>query len=145
MSDTRFTLEGVAALTKQLEQLGSLDNGAALKRCVKSGINEAFKVAQQIIPVGTKPHRLQNGLLVNYGYAKSALRTISTINSAKNVASGILGVRKQAFYILQYIELGTRKMRAQPWIRRALNDSRDDAEEALRRSLVVSINKAIKL
>jgi HK97 gp10 family phage protein len=139
-----FTLEGVAALTKQLEALGSLENGQALKRCVKSGINEALKVARQIIPVGTKPHRLSNGLLVNYGYAKSQLRTISTINSAKNVASGILGVRKLAYYILQFIELGTRKTPAQPWIRRALLQSRDDAELALRNSLQVSINKAIK-
>jgi HK97 gp10 family phage protein len=139
-----FTLEGVAALTKQLEALGSLEDGKALKRAVKSGINEALKEAKQIIPVGKEPHRLSNGLLVNYGYAKSQLRTISTINSAKNVASGILGVRKLAYYILQFIELGTRKTPAQPWIRRALLQSRDQAELALRNSLQVSIAKAIK-
>lgn len=137
-----FTLEGVAALTKQLNQLGSLEEGKALKRCVKAGIDQALDRAKQIIPVGTEPHRLKNGLLVNFGYAKSTLHTISTINSAKNLASGILGVGKQAYYILQFVELGTRKMPAQPWIRRALLEARGNCELALRESLAESVAKA---
>lgn len=139
---TRSTLEGVAALTKQLNALSSLEEGRALKRAVKAGIKPALTRAQEIIPVGSMPHRLSNGLLVNYGYAKAALRTISTINSAKNIASGILGVRKLAYYALQFVEMGTRKMPAQPWIRRALSESRSDCEEAFRASIQRSVERA---
>jgi HK97 gp10 family phage protein len=138
------TLEGVAQLTRQLEALGSLEDGKALRRAVKAGIKPALLRAQQIIPVGTAPHRLTNKLLVNAGYAKANLRTISTINGAKNVASGILGVRKLAFYALQFVELGTRKMAAIPWIRRALLESRDDCEVALKESIAASVEKAAK-
>lgn len=138
------TLEGVAALTKQLNALSSLEEGRALRRAVKAGIKPALTLAQSLIPVGSEPHRLSNGLLVNYGYAKAALRTISTINAAKNIASGILGVRKLAFYALQFIELGTHKMPAQPWIRRALLESRSDCEAAFRDSIAGSVERAAK-
>ena len=138
------TLEGVAALTKRLEALGKLEDGKALRASVRAGINQAYKRAKEIIPVGTVPHRTYTGLLVNSGFAKSQLRSITTINADKTVASGILGVRKQAFYILQYVELGTRKQKAQPWIRRALLESRDDAETALRASLEKAVLKAAK-
>lgn len=141
---TRSTLEGVAALTKQLNALSSLEEGRALRRAVKAGIKPALIRAQSLIAVGTQPHRLTNGLLVAPGYAKAALRTISTINAAKNIASGILGVRKPAFYALQFLEMGTRKMAAQPWIRRALLEARGECEEAFRDSIARSVERAAK-
>jgi HK97 gp10 family phage protein len=138
------SLEGVAQLTRQLQALGKLDDGKALRRAVGAGIKPALRIAQSIIPVGTEPHRTYQGLLVAPGFAKTQLRTITTINAAKNIASGILGVRKAAFYILQYVELGTRFQRAQPWIRRALLEGRDDGEAALRASLQKDVLKAAK-
>jgi len=144
MAVTRSSLEGVAALTKQLISLQKLDDGKALKSAVKAGINEALKKAQEYVPVGIVPHRTYQGLLVAPGFAKTQLRTISTINAAKNIANGILGVRKAGFYILQYVEMGTRFQRPQPFIRRALMDAREDAESKLRASLQKSVDKAIK-
>jgi HK97 gp10 family phage protein len=148
------SLEGVAELTRQLQALASLEDGKALKRCVKSGINEAFKRAQQIIPVGTQIHRAATtkrqkhfgikGITVGPGFAKASLRTISTINAEKNIASGILSTRKAAYYAVQFLEFGTHKMPAHPWLRRSLLESRDAAEGALRNSLQVSIDKAAK-
>lgn len=115
-----------------------------MRLAVKAGIKPALVRAQEIIPVGTQPHRLSNGLLVNYGYAKAALRTISTINPAKTLASGILGVRKLAYYALQFIEMGTEKMAAQPWIRRALQETRSECEEAFKASIARAIERAAK-
>ncbi len=147
-------IEGVAALTRQLNALTSLEEGKGLKRCVKSGINEVLKRAEEIIPVGTALHRLKvskrqrkagvAGQTVGPGFAKASLRTISTINSDKNIASGILSVRKAAFYAVLFVEFGTHKMRAQPWLRRSLLEARDKAEDALKHSLQVSIDKAAK-
>ena len=149
-----MAIEGVAELTRQLNALASLEEGKGLKRCVKSGINEALKRAQEIIPVGTLIHRTATtkkqkhlgiaGYTVPPGFAKASLRTISTINSAKNVASGLLSTRKAAYYAVQFLEFGTHKMRAQPWLRRSLLEARDKAEDALKRSLQVTIDKAAK-
>jgi HK97 gp10 family phage protein len=141
----RPSLNGVAELTKQLNQLGSLEEGQALRRAVKAGIKPALVRAREIIPVGRVPHRTYKGLLVAPGFARQSLRTISTINAAKNIASGLLGVRKEAYYILQFVEFGTRFIPAQPWIRRALLESRSDCEEAFRASIAAAIEKAAKL
>jgi HK97 gp10 family phage protein len=111
---------------------------------VKAGINPALKYARTIVPVGTKPFRTYQGLLVNAGFLKASLRTISTINSEKNIASGILGVRKAAYYGVKFLEFGTKKMRAQPWIRRALLEARSECEEAFRASIAKSVEKAAK-
>lgn len=138
------TLEGVAALTRQLQALGKLEDGKALKSAVKAGIAPALKRAREIVPVGTKPFRTYQGLLVNAGFLKTQLRTISTINSEHNIASGILGVSKAGYYGVKFLEMGTRKMRAQPWIRRALLESRDECEEAFKASLEKAVLKAAK-
>ena len=141
------TLEGVAALTRQLKELGSLEDGKALRRAVRAGIKPAQKRAISLIPKGTVPHRLYNGLLVAPGYAATAIRSISTINSAKNIASGILGVRKGAYYAVNFITFGifgTRRKAANPWLQNALLDSRNECEEAFRESLRKSVEKAAK-
>lgn len=148
------TLEGVAQLLRQLDALKRLEDGKALRRSVKSGINEVYKRAHEIIPVGTLIHRTKTtarqrkfeirGYTVPPGFARQSLRTITTINADKNIASGILSVRKAAYYAVKFLEFGTRKMKAQPWIRRALIEARDNAELALRHSLEVSIEKAAK-
>jgi HK97 gp10 family phage protein len=146
------TLEGVAALTRQLQALGKLDDGKALKRCVRAGINVARDRWEQTIPVSKEIHRIAirkrlkdlgiKGLAVGPGFAKENIRVIATINSSKDIASGLLGVRKAAYYVLQFVELGTRYQRAQPTLRNALLNSRDGVEEALRGSLIKDVEKA---
>lgn len=151
---SRSSLEGVAALTKQLEALGKLEDGKALRSAVKAGIKPALERAKELIPVGTEIHRLKTsknvhkrgikGMTVGPGFAKAALRTISTINAAKNIASGLLSVRKAAYYAVQFVEFGTRKMAAEPWLRRAFSETRDAQEEAFRASIQASVLKAAK-
>ena len=139
---SRPSLEGLAQLTRQLNALASLEEGRALKRAVTAGIQPAFHRAQEIIPVGIQAHRLKNGLLVAPGYAKSQLATRSSINGAKNIASGLLSVLADAYYVLQFVELGTRYMPAEPWISRSLLETRDACEAAFVDSIAASVAKA---
>ena len=144
---TRSTLEGVAELTKQLNALKSLDDGKAMRMAVRAGMKPAFEQAKATIPVGSMPHRLSatyGRLLVNAGYARNALRMITTINGAKNIASAIIGVRKPAFYASLFVEVGTRKMRAQPWLRRSLIDRRENCEEAFRAAMHRALDRAVR-
>jgi HK97 gp10 family phage protein len=144
---TRSTLEGVADLTKQLIALGKLDDGRPLKNACRAAMKPALARAQSYIPKGTEPHRLAAAygkLLVAPGYAAQALRVITTINDQKNIASAVMSVRKAAFYAALFVEMGTRYQRAQPWLRRALFDSRDDAEQAFKNSLARDVLRAIK-
>ena len=138
----RSTLEGVAELTAQLNELSALEEGRALKLAVRAGMKPAFARAQATMPVGSQPHRLSNGLLVNAGYARSTLRIVTTINGAKNIASAIMSTRKLAKYEALFIEMGTRKMPAQPWLRRSLLETRDACEEAFKASIAKAVARA---
>ena len=138
----RYTLEGVAALTAQLNALTVLEEGRALKQAVRAGMKPALVQAQMTAPVGTEPHRLRNGLLVAPGYARETLRVVTTINGAKNIASAIMSTRKLAFYEVKFIEMGTRKMPAQPWLRRSLLETRDAGEAAFKDSIARAVARA---
>lgn len=145
MAETRSTLEGVAQLTRQLIALGKLDDGKALRSAIRAGMSPALKRAKAYIPVGVAPHRLAPAygkLLVNLGYAKQSLRLITTINDQKNIASAIMGVRKSAFYAVNFVERGTRYQPAQHWLTRSFGDSRGDGEEAIRKNLQKAVLKA---
>jgi len=144
MAATRSTLEGVAALTKQLIALGKLDDGKALKMAVRAAMKPALARAKANIPVGTEPHRLRSGLLVAPGYAQSTLKIGVTINGDKNIASAVMSTGKGAYYAVKFVEFGTRKQAANPWFRRAFYDSRNDAEQALKDSLQRAVDRAAK-
>lgn len=140
----RSTLEGVAALTRQLNELTSLQEGRALRGAVRAGMKPALARAQTLAPVGSEPHRLKNGLLVAPGYAKSTEKIVTTINSAKNVASAIMSSGKLAVYEAVFQELGTWKMPAHPWLRRSLLESRSDCEIAFRASIAAAVERAAR-
>jgi hypothetical protein len=139
---TRSTLEGVAALTAQLNLLTALEEGRALKNACRAGLKPALKQAQATAPVGTVPHRLRNGLLVAPGYARPTLRIVTTINGAKNIASAVMSVSKLAFYEAVFVELGTFKDTAQPWLRRSLLETRAAGETAFRDSIARAVARA---
>jgi len=139
---TRSTLEGVAALTKQLNELSSLEEGRALKNACRAGMKPALAQARMTAPVGSEPHRLKNGLLVAPGYSRGTVRVITTINSAKNIASAIMSTRALAFYEAVFVELGTWKMGADPWLRRSLLDTRAAGEAAFRDSIGRAVLRA---
>jgi HK97 gp10 family phage protein len=138
----RSTLEGVAALTKQLNELSSLEEGRALRNAVRAGMKPALAQARITAPVGSEPHRLKNGLLVAPGYARGTVRVITTINAAKNIASAIMSTRALAFYEAVFVELGTHKMPAQPWLRRSLLETRAAGEAAFKDSIARAVARA---
>lgn len=142
---TRRGLEGVAELSKQLDSLGRLDDGKALRAAVRAGMKPAFKAAQQSIPVGTVAHRTYKGQLVAPGFAKRSLVIVTTLSKDGQKASAILGVKAEAFYAIQFIEMGTSKMAAQPWLRPSFYGTRSEQESALAAALEKAVLKAIKV
>lgn len=147
----RATLEGVATLTKQLKALQQLEQGQVLKRTVKAGINVALKHARNNVPVGgghtpsgrdTSAGRTYTGRRVSAGFARSQLRTGASINKTKDIADGLLTTTKEGYYVMNFVELGTRYQRAQPWIRKSLLDARDEIETTVADSLAAGIEKA---
>jgi HK97 gp10 family phage protein len=141
---TRKGLEGVAELSKQLDALGRLEDGKAIRAAVRAGMTPALRAAKQNIPTGTKEHRTYKGRLVAPGFAKRSIVLITSLSKDKQKATAIIGVKAEAFYAIQFVEMGTSKMAAQPWLRPAFYDTRQEQEEALAAALRKAILKAVK-
>lgn len=125
-------LEGVAALTKQLAELGDpKETQRALRSAVAAAMRKVAKVAKATAPVGTEGHKTYKGRLVAPGFAKRSIKVTSRINRNTGNAEALLGVRKEAFYALQFIELGTAKIPAAPWMVPAFESQEDEALRAI--------------
>lgn len=139
-----MALEGVAALTKQLDALGKLDDGKALRAAVREAAKPAVEKAKALIPEGVDAHRTYKGRLVAPGFAKRNIRAVTTLSKDKQKASAIIGVRREAFYAVQFVEIGTSKMAAEPWLRPALDSTQAQCEQRLADSLKTAVDKAAR-
>jgi HK97 gp10 family phage protein len=137
-------LDGTAALLRQLEELGKLEDGKALRSAVRAGMKPAMDRAKAMIPQGIDPHKTFKGRLVAPGFAKRSIRVVTKLSKDKQKASAALGVRAEAFYAVNFVELGTSKMAARPWLRPAFASTLQQQTEAMSASLRKSILKAAK-
>lgn len=135
-------LEGVAQLTKQLREIAKLDDGKALRSAVRAGMRPALKRAQQLIPKGENAHKTYKGRLVAPGFASRNLRVITYLSADKQKAGAVLSVRSEAFYAVQFVELGTSKRAAQPWLRPAFESTQQQQQTAIKAALVRILRKA---
>lgn len=120
-------LEGVAELEKKLENLKLKQQTAVLRAAVRAAMTPARDRAVELIPVGVDAHRTFKGRLVAPGFAKRSIRMVTKVEQGGAVVSAALGVRREAFYAVNFVELGTAKMPAHPWLRPALKTTQDQA------------------
>lgn len=139
-----MALEGVGQLTKRLDELGKLEDGKALRRGVAAGGRVVVKRAQALIPKGVDAHRTYKGRLVAPGFASRNIRSVTSLSKDKQKATVRIGVRNEAFYAVNFVEIGTSKMGKQPWLRPAFQSTLDAQQNALADSLRKSILKAAK-
>ncbi len=119
-------LEGVAELTRKLNEMGVATAGKELRGTARAAMKIVHQKAQAAIPVGTVPHSTYKGRRVFGGFARRSLRLISFINKKTGSAEAIVGPSREAFYASQFVEFGTSKMAARPWLRPAFESSEDD-------------------
>lgn len=119
-------LEGAAELDRKLAALADpKDTGKVLRSGVGSALRTvAKKKAEANAPQGDEAHRTHKGRLVAPGFASRSLTVKTFLSRDKQKAIGLLGVRSEAFYALQFIELGTKHIAAQPWLEPAFQSSK---------------------
>jgi len=123
-------VEGTRELTKKLRELASpKEQAATLRAAVREPMKDVMRVARsnisRISPGKRQIHRTYKGRLVTAGFASRNLRMITKMSRDKQMAQSVLGVRKEAFYALQFFELGTAKIPRQPWLMPAFYQSRN--------------------
>lgn len=139
-----MALEGVAALTAQLRALGALEDGKALRSSVRAAIKPAADRARASIPVGVDAHRTYKGRLVAPGFAQRSIGVKVNLTRDKQKAIARLGVAREAFYAVNFVELGTSRMAARPWLRPAFESTQDAQTAGLGKGLQKAILRAVR-
>lgn len=138
------SVDGLPKLLKQIRSLARLDQGKALRRGVRAGMRPAQQRARAAIPVGIDAHRTYKGREVPAGFARRSIRVIVKVSRNKARAEAILGVRAEAFYAVDFVEVGTSKQPAQPWLRPAFESTKQQQTSELATELRLAITEAAR-
>jgi HK97 gp10 family phage protein len=141
---TGATLEGVAELTAKLNELGVQVAARELRGTAKEALEIAEHKARSLMPQGEEPHKTYRGRLVSGGYALTTLHIETKLDKRTGSAVATLGVGREAFYAVQFVELGTAHMAARPWLRPALEGSQNEMLEQISKSLKTRVERATK-
>lgn len=118
------TLDGGKELAAKLRALKAGTRGRILKDAVARAMVETLNDATNAAPVGTKSHKTYKGNIVEPGYARDSLRLKTWVSKDKESAAAMVGVRPEAYYALQFVELGTSKMPPRPWLEPAFQGNK---------------------
>ena len=139
--DTR-NVEGAALLSRGLVALGNAAGGKALRAAATSAMLPTLRKAQATAPVGSVPHKTYKGRLVAPGFLKRSIRRVSKLSRDKQKVTVRLGVRNEAFYGVAFLEIGTSKMTARPWLVPAYNATYREVTQRLAAQLERNIKRA---
>lgn len=142
-------IEGTKELTEKLIELASAkEQASTLRAAVRTPMQKVQKKAQANIaslsPGERALHRTYKGRLVSAGFASRSIRLIVKMDKLKTMAQAILGVRKEAFYALQFHELGTAYIPRRPWLEPAFSSSVDEAIKSIGDTMKKRIERIAK-
>ncbi len=142
-------LTGVAELTRKLTRLGNpKEQAKALKDSVAKPMQKTARVARanlaRLSPGKSPFHRTYLGRIVSAGFASRSVIVRTSLNRSKTAAFAKLGVRKEAFYAINFLELGTATIGKQPWLVPAFESSRSAALSGITSQLRTSVLKLAK-
>jgi len=132
-------IEGLAELSRKLSKL---EAGLAAKTLRQAAMNAATPVVREArlrIPVGEEAHRTYKGNLVSPGFAKRNIKKKIAIKDGRAVVS--IGVAREAFYVVQFLELGTRYIPETPWLVPSFVAQRRNVEQRMAAQLKTKIEK----
>lgn len=139
-----MSLEGARELERKLRALGDAARGKVLRSGVRAAIKPAEKAARIRIPASGDAHRTYKGRLVAPGFARRSIRVVTKLSKDGEKASAALGVRKEAFYAVQFVERGTSRQGANPWLRESFASTQASQQSALLEQLSRGISKATR-
>jgi HK97 gp10 family phage protein len=159
---------GYKELSKQLAAMSDAVGGKALRSAAMSAMLPALRAAQKNAPVGNPPYsygarrsvktrrtitartfdpypvKTYKGRLRTPGFARRNVARKARISRDKRTVNVMLGVKPEAFYAVQFIELGTSRIPKQPWLEPAFRSSITEVDRRFRGQLKKLIDKAAR-
>lgn len=119
-------IEGMKELSKKLSALGRQAGGKALRNALNAGATVVKREMRANIPTGRRAHRTYKGRLVAPGFAKRSITHRSRTTADRTKAWARIGVKPEAYYAVQFLEFGTKNMRARPWFARSFRSKKQE-------------------
>jgi HK97 gp10 family phage protein len=142
-----YSLIGFAELEKKLADLGDAKASAkilkaAVRNAMKRVMQEAQENVKRISPGERFKHKSYKGNDLYAGFAARSLKMfVFVTRKSPLTAVAKLGVRKEAYYALQFLELGTAKIKAVPWLTPAFLSQKDNGLRAIGETMRRRINR----
>ena len=140
----KIKIEGIKELSKKLAEMPQKVQKSALRRAAKEASDLVVKAAESNIPKGIDPHVTYKNRLVYPGFASRNIKAILKVSSDLSRVWARIGVSKEAFYAVNFVELGTSKQAAQPWLRPALQSVEAKAIEIFAKKFKNAIRAATR-
>ncbi len=109
------TIEGLNELSLKLKKLSDGLGVKAMKDAANVAMDKTFLEVKTGAPVGKKPHRTYKGRLVAPGYLKRTLKKSSRADRRRGKATVSIKAAPEAFYGVQFLDRGTKKIPARRW------------------------------
>lgn len=156
------TVVGLKELHAKLMKLGPAAGGKTLRSAATFSTTPVIRKARSRIPVGTKVHKTYRGRYVSPGFASRNVAKANTLSRDKTTAWSSVGVRAEAFYAVNFVELPRRAtkvgdkrkhkrgsspgrmIKPQRWLQPSFESSQQIMLERLKTKLRRSIDKAAK-
>ncbi|WP_186297664.1 HK97 gp10 family phage protein [Sedimenticola selenatireducens] len=100
------SVKGLRELQNKLATLGPKLAGRVLRQATMNATTPAMKTMREAAPKGKQAHRTYKGNLVAPGFLSRSIKRKSSYKNGK--ARVIIGVKKEAFYGVLFVEKGTK-------------------------------------
>ena len=137
----------VLTADKVFDSLAAATKYKLMRRAATRSLQHVKKKAQQKIPVGKKIHKTYRGNMRGLGYAKRSIVVRGFKKKSDNFVLAAVGVKKEAFYAVHFVELGYRAgengkfVRARPWLSVSYNSQKMAVVKTFKKILVEGIKK----
>lgn len=138
------TIQGMSELNKKLKALGKVAGGKILRQAAMLATKPILDEAKAKVPRGNKAHKTYKGRIVAPGFASRNLVRRSKLSRDKQTVWVNIGVRGEAYYALQFLELGTKYHAKQPWLTPAHRRKKPEAIKRFGEKLKIKIEAAAK-
>lgn len=154
-----MSISGYKEISAQLKAMGAAVGGQALKSAAFSSMKPAQEAAQSAAPEAHPPYgpyatrstpldpypkKTYKGRRVAPGFASRSIAIRAFLARTRDFVKVALGVRNEAFYAVQFIELGTSKIPKRPWLEPAFRGAISSVDARFQERLRTLIDRAAK-
>lgn len=140
-------MQAVEGLRELNHKLGRLELATAAK-AMRASLMEATKpvVAQMkaAVPRGTEPHKTYKGRTVGGGFLSRSIIRKSRFDKRAGKMSIAIGVKREAYYGVSFIDRGTKKITGRRWFLQRFEMNQNKMVGILKQKLAEKIKAAIK-